>query len=898
VGDLRTQLETALADRYAIERELGRGGMATVFLATDLRHERPVALKVLHRELAASLGSERFQREIRLCARLQHPHILTVHDSGEIPGPAGTVPLLWFTMPFIEGESLRDRLNRERQLPVEDALRIAAEAADALDYAHRHGVLHRDIKPENILLSEGHALVADFGIGKALGGERGQQLTETGLAMGTPAYMSPEQAAGEKELDARSDLYSLATVLYEMLAGETPFAAPTVQATIARRFTDVPRPLRELRQSVPEGVAQAVQRALARTAADRFASVSQFAQALRIPAGLTGQAPSAPAPSVIPPVASIPPAAAAGARRRKFPIAATALGLGFLLGLGVLFAWRRSHPGAAGEGPGAGPRLLAVLPFENLGAPEDDYFADGITDEIRGKLATLPGLQVIASSSASQYKHTTKTPRQIAQELGVQYLLTGKIRWEKVPGGGASRVRVSPELIQVATGSAPTTRWQQPFDAGLTDVFQVQADIAGRVAGALNLALADSAQRTLAVRPTADLAAYDAYLKGVEFYAQGPNPLTARQALSQFEQAVALDTAFAAAWARLSQAASLLNATTTPSSDLVRQSLAAAQRALSLAPTRPEGYLALGDYYRRTSDYAQAMQAYSKGQQLAPSDADLLRGIGLAEQSLGQWDEALGHLQQSQRLDPRNGPTATTLTIALHYLRRYSEALQAADRALALGPANLQNFENKVMVLLSEGDLAGARALMAHPPKGVEPTVFVAYVAAYYDLFWLLNDEQQALLLRLGPGPFDDDRGAWGLALAGTCTQRGDRARAHAYADSARIAFETQLRDAPDDAGLHTYLGTALAYLGRKGEAIAEGQKGVALMPVTKNTAGAYFQHQLARIYLMVGEPEKALDLLEPLLKMPYYLSPGWLQIDPTFAPLKGNPRFRKLVEG
>nr|MBA2626852.1 serine/threonine protein kinase [Gemmatimonadales bacterium] len=227
--------------------------MATVYLARDVRHDRLVALKVLHSELAHALGPERFQREIKLAARLQHPHILTVHDSGETAGQ------LWFTMPFIEGESLRDRLNREKQLPLEDAVRIAREAAEALDYAHRHGVIHRDIKPENLLLSETHVLVADFGIARALTAD-GPNLTETGTSIGTAAYMSPEQAAGESGLDARSDVYSLATVLYEMLAGQTPFTAPTPQAMIARRFVETPRPLDELRDAVPPAIAEAVQK--------------------------------------------------------------------------------------------------------------------------------------------------------------------------------------------------------------------------------------------------------------------------------------------------------------------------------------------------------------------------------------------------------------------------------------------------------------------------------------------------------------------------------------------------------------------------------------------------------------------------------------------------------------
>ncbi len=267
MGELAKDLSEALADRYTIERELGRGGMATVYLAQDVRHDRPVALKVLHPELAATLGPERFQREIRLAARLQHPHILTVLDSGESAGR------LWFTMPFIEGESLRDRLNREKQLPVDDALRIARESADALEYAHQHGIVHRDIKPENILLSADHALVADFGIARAIGAD--EHLTQTGLAIGTPAYMSPEQAAGDRALDARTDVYSLGVVLYEMLVGEPPFTGPTAQAIVSRRLTEAPRPLRSIRESVPEAVEHAVSVAFARTPADRFASARE-----------------------------------------------------------------------------------------------------------------------------------------------------------------------------------------------------------------------------------------------------------------------------------------------------------------------------------------------------------------------------------------------------------------------------------------------------------------------------------------------------------------------------------------------------------------------------------------------------------------------------------------------
>ena len=277
MADLRESLEEALAGRYQLQRELGRGGMATVFLAHELKHDRMVALKVLHPELAATLGPERFQREIRTTARLQHPHILPVLDSGEAAGQ------LWYTMPFVEGESLRDRLRHERQLSVEDALQIAGEVSDALGYAHGQGIVHRDIKPENILLSRGHAVVADFGVARALQAAGREQLTETGVSVGTPAYMSPEQSLADPALDGRSDLYSLGCVLYEMLAGEAPYTGTSAQAILAKRLREPIPHVRTVRETVPVKVDQVLERVLAKTPADRFPTAEAFARALATP---------------------------------------------------------------------------------------------------------------------------------------------------------------------------------------------------------------------------------------------------------------------------------------------------------------------------------------------------------------------------------------------------------------------------------------------------------------------------------------------------------------------------------------------------------------------------------------------------------------------------------------
>ncbi len=890
MGELPLGLREGLDGRYTVERELGRGGMATVYLAQDLRHDRPVALKVLHPHLAASLGPDRFLREIRLAARLQHPHILTVLDSGEAAGQ------LWFTMPFIEGESLRDRLTREKQLPVEDALRFARETADALEYAHRHGIVHRDIKPENILISTQHALVADFGIARALG-DADEKLTETGMAVGTPAYMSPEQASGQRELDARTDIYSLGVVLYEMLAGETPFAAPTAQAMIARRFMEAPRPVRQLRDAVPDTVDEALQRALARTAADRFSSAAQFAAALapgatpvptaRTPVAATPTAPTA----AVPPVPA--PAPRAAQPHRRLPIAATSLTLGFVLGLGLLFGWLRRH---GNETPGeGGAKRLAVLPFENLGGADDEYFADGVTDEVRGKLAALPGLQVTARSSSNQYKKTTKGPQEIGRDLGVDYLLTGTVRWEK--SNGANHVRVSPELIQVSTGS---TKWQEPFDAALTDVFKVQADVAGQVAQALDLAMGTPQRAALAAKPTDNAAAYDAYLKGeAASQTMGTgDPLRLRSAIGFYEQAVALDSGFAQAWAELSRAHSLLYANGTPDPASARRAREGADRALRLAQNQSVGHLALGDYYASVPpDQEQARLAYEAGLRISPNDAELLGASALVEISTGKWEEALQHFSRAQALDPRSLAVARRLAYTLLRLRRYPDALAASDRALALVPDNVQVLENKAMVFLGQGDLEGARRVIREAPPSIDPTVLAAYFGNYYELYWLLTPEQQALLLRLTPSAFTD-RASWAIVLAQTYRLQGDRPRTRAYSDSARVAFEGRLAGAPDDAQSHIFRGLTLAYLGRKAEAIAEGERGVALLPISKDTyTGPYLQHQLVRIYIETGEFEKALDRLEPLLQMPYNLSPGWLRVDPTFDPLRKNPRFQKLVE-
>ena len=501
---------------------------------------------------------------------------------------------------------------------------------------------------------------------------------------------------------------------------------------------------------------------------------------------------------------------------------------------------------------------MAVLPFENLGASEDDYFADGISDEIRGKLISLTGVQVIARGSSKPYKKTTKTPRQIAEELDVGYLLTATVRWETKDG--IRRVHVTPELIEVSGSGAPTSKWQQPFDAAMTDVFQVQSDIASRVAQALGVALGAGEEKRLSEKPTQNLAAYDAFLKGEQAANSlgAIDPPSVRKALGFYEQAVALDPGFLLAWERVSEAASIRYADAIPTPEVAARAKEAAEKAVALAPDRPEGYLALGTYERLVrSDAQRALEEFAKAQRFAPGNADALRGIGLAEQSLGRSESAIDHFRQAERLDPRSVVLSTSIGSALLRLRRYAEAREALDRGLGVAPANLRLIENKAMTFLCEGDLAGARKVLEAAPSAVQPEALVAYLANYNDLVWVLDEPKRKILLGLEPKAFDGDRATWAMALLQAYALKGDAAKMRDYAEEARKGFAEQVRVAPGDVGRQMSLGLSLAYLGRKEEAIRVGERAYALESVAKDArAGAYYLHQLVRIYVLVHEPE------------------------------------------
>ncbi len=496
-------VHAALRDRYQIERELGRGGMAIVYLAEDLKHQRKVAIKVLRPELAAAVGPERFLREIAIAASLSHPNILPLYDSGDIDGT------LYYVMPFVEGESLRDRLNRERQLPLEDALQITQEVADALGHAHALGLIHRDIKPENILFQAGHAVVSDFGIARAVSAAGEATLTETGLAVGTPAYMSPEQASGGKDLDARSDLYALGCVLYEMLSGETPYTGPTPQAILAKKLSEPLPRVSVVRETVGAPLEAALAKVLARTPADRYATARQFAEAL------THAATAQPAPR---------------ARRRAWRALAGALGVVLLAVAGWWAAARAGHPRI---------ERLAVLPLANFtNDSTQEYFVQGVHEALISELQQA-GVTVIGRTSVLRYQHTDRPIREIARELGVEAVIEGSV----------FRAADSMEIVvRLIDGRTEASRWQHSYRGDVRNVFALYHDVTGAIAREIRSTLSPEATARLARARPVNAQAYDDYLQG-QFHWQRLNPGDLETALEYFDRALGRDSTYALAYA-------------------------------------------------------------------------------------------------------------------------------------------------------------------------------------------------------------------------------------------------------------------------------------------------------------------------------------------------------------
>jgi serine/threonine-protein kinase len=633
------RLRAALIGRYTIEHELGRGGMATVYLGRDLKHHRAVAIKVLRPELAAALGPERFLREIEIAAGLTHPHILPLHDSGEADG------FLYYVMPFIEGESLRDRLNREKQLPLGDAIAIAREVASALAYAHSHNIVHRDIKPENILLTSGQAVVSDFGIARGISAAGGEKLTATGVSVGTPMYMSPEQVSGGGQLDGRSDIYSLGCVLYEMLAGEAPFTGPTAGSVIQQHLVAEPPRITAIRRQVPADVEAVIRRSLAKVPADRFANAAQFADALTSPE-------SAPAVRRV---------------RRLRPIMAAVVAVVVIAGVSSVL-WR-------GGSKETVVQSLAVLPLANLSMDSTQrYFADAMTDLMITHLARSPYLRVTSRTSTLRYREGQKSIPEIGRELHVDLVVEGSVVRE------GQHVRITAQLIK-----APTDEhiWANSFEGDFSHVLSLQRDVAQAIAEQIGVKLAP--WHTAARRPE-NPQAQEEYLRGIYYYGMGDMKKSA-QAL---EQAVRLDPDHALAYAALARSNYFLAffGDLPPREAFERMERAAAS-ALDKDPSlaSAHGSLALVKLHRDW-DWGAAEQHFRRALELNPSNADIHHDYAHLLLVMRRDRESVTETERAVALDPFNPMLNACLGWHRLFAGDYDHAIEASSRALQLQPAN------------------------------------------------------------------------------------------------------------------------------------------------------------------------------------------------------------------
>ena len=702
-------LGTLLGDRYRLERVLGEGGMATVYLAHDQKHDRPVAVKVLRPELAAALGAERFLKEIRVTANLQHPHILPLYDSGS----AGEA--LFYVMPVVRGESLRERLTREKVLPVDETVRIIGQVAGALDFAHRQGIIHRDIKPENILLQDGEALLSDFGIALAVTEAGGGRLTGTGLSIGTLQYMSPEQATGERDLDARSDVYALGAVAYEMLAGEPPLSGPNPRAMVAKLMTERPTSLRVVRDVVPPSVDAAVIRALAKAPTDRFPSARQFADALTQPAAPTRASSEAKTPVVT------------ARTRRLLPIglAVLVVASGFLIARSGLF--RRS--GAAGAGPDAPVviRSIAVLPLDNYsGDPAQDYFAEGMTDELTAALATISQLRVTSRGSAMQFqgKNRPATP-EIARTLDVDAVVEGSV----VRSG--DKVRITAQLIDAR---ADRHLWAKSFERSSSDVLALQAELASAIAGEINVRLTPGEESRLATAPSVNPEAHDAYLKGRYFFNR-PSDENLQKAIAQFEEAVRLSPTFAPAYSGLSDAYlwAGYNEGFMTASEAKPKARAAAERAVQLDSTSAEAYTSLATFKLFYDfDWEGAEREFRRAIALNPNYAFAHDQFAMALAFTGRFEESIVQSRRAAELDPLSPQVLVDATMAPMFQKNFAAAKQLARKAAELDPTYFFPPMNEAWADLEAGKAREAIPLLVKAKAMGAPPFVTAYLAYAY----------------------------------------------------------------------------------------------------------------------------------------------------------------------
>jgi len=857
---------------FKITEVIGRGGMGVVYLARDTKLDRSIAIKSIPADLAGDSNARmRFRREAKLLASLNHPNIGAIYEIIEPDEGAG-----YLILEYVPGETLAQRIARE-PLKLQQALSIGQQVAEAVSAAHEKGVVHRDLKPGNIKLTpDGRVKVLDFGLAKAAvsEGRSGETtVTQAGRVIGTPAYMSPEQARS-KPTDKRSDIWSFGCIMYEMLTGHLPFEGETATDTLARIIEREPD-WEVLPQETPENIRVLLCRCLEKDPRQRLRDIGdagiEISETLSKPA-------------------AAPPA--------KLQRTAMIIGVAIIVVLSGVTVWFVSKQQA--QRPSK-EKVLVVLPFENLGPAEDEYFAAGITDAITARLAVIHGLSVISRQSAMKYKDRDRNTQQIAKELGVDYILEGTVQRER-PSDPTSRVRIIPQLIRTSNDRHV---WAQTYADDMSEVFRLQSDLAERVAQALDVTLLEPERRALASRPTENIEAYEYYLRGNEYFHRSFLESDKRMAIQMYEKAVELDPMFALAYAELSRAhVRLYWAYYDRSEERLAMAKQAVDRAFELNPNLPEVRVALGAYYYRGHlDYDRALEQFTIASKSQPNNSEILSFIGFMQRRQGKFEQALANFKRACELNPLPTQLYHVASTSMS-LRKYAEAERYYERVISLVPPDLSYayWDKAWLYLCWQGSTEKARAVLDEALENVKPEEVPDIVELLVTLD-VYDRNYQAALDRLSLKSEDVDYVFYfipsALRYALIYEYMNKNKLAKKYYDEARSILEAKIQEQPEDARFHSSLGIAYAGLGRKEVAIREGRLGVELLPLAKDALGGRFRAEdLARIYVMVGEYDVSIDQLEFLLSRPgASMSIPLLGLDPAWDPLRNHPRFKKLLE-
>jgi serine/threonine protein kinase/Flp pilus assembly protein TadD len=874
---------------YKILEKLGEGGMGVVYKAEDTKLDRIVALKFLPHHLTSSEAEQsRFLQEAKAAAALNHPNVCSVIDIQEANGPAfAGAPAggqQFIVMEYVDGVTLRKKAPVAK---LDEAIGYAIHIGEALQAAHAKGIVHRDVKSENVMVTtDGRVKVMDFGLAKLKGSLK---MTKTSSTVGTLAYMAPEQIQGG-DVDARSDIFSFGVVLFEMLTGKLPFRGEHDAAIMYSILNEEPESIQKAIPDISTEIDRIIRRALEKDPADRYQHIDDMVSELRRLQKQSGR--------IVRPESSRPRFTSSPGPN---PSSKTMLwiGIGGVVVLAVVAALIfRSGPSQKMEQPSA-RKMLVVLPFENLGAPDQEYFADGITEEITSKLSGLSGLGVIARSSAMQYKKATKPIKQIGEELGVSFALQGTVRWET--SEGATRVRVTPQLINIADG---TQMWSQPSEAVFASAFRLQSEIAGQVANALDITLLQPEKHSLETVPTNNAEAYDSYLRGNEYLYRSTTEEDFHIAEQMFQRAVDLDPNFAKAFAKLG----FLHSNFyweyyDHTADRVRKSKATAEQALHIAPDLSDAHGAMGWYYYHClRDFKKGRQEFQRGLNTDPNNMDLLLGIASVDRRQGNFTEAITYYEQIANIDPRSPSMIQDLAVTYLFARRFAEAEKTFDRVINLVPDVAEAYYSKAyLYLMWRGDIPSARRTLEDAidrKAGRDDAIFLYYTI----IVDVLDGKFSQALARLESSELRVfAQQEWyiprELLLAEIHGYLKQPEKQRAQFNAARVILEKELRNKPDDPRVHSSLGICFAGLGREDDAIREGKRAIELIPLSVEALNTpVWMQNLALIYTMVGKGDAAIDALEELVKISSRISVPLIRLDPAWNPLRSNPRFQKLI--